>query len=210
MGQIAVTEKCVESVERCQRDQRPARQPQDAARRVTRLEPAEDDNEQGRAQETEEDAAHARFERQLLTAEEDAVRRPLRRNTVEQNTQRLRLQASSKPEGKDLFGFASVERGAFTLAGVDAQLAQGATFVRVELVFGQRIFGLREQSGAERWIGDGALEHRLYCFRRHGSDEPPATASIDCPWGPGNRTFRLPPGRGPSPGSCRQRRTESG
>src|SRR5229473_91991 len=167
MGQIAVKEKGVESVESGQRDQRPARQPQYAARRVTRLEPAEDDDEQGRAQETEEDAAHARFERQLLSAEEDAVRRPLRRNTVEQNTQRLRLQASSKPEGQNLLGFASVERGAFAVAGVDAQLAQGTTLVRVELVLGQRIFGLCEQSGAERWIGDGALKHRLYCFVGH-------------------------------------------
>src|SRR6266852_1782197 len=129
MGQIAVKEKGVESVESGQRDQRPARQAQYTARRVTRLEPAEDDDEQGRAQETEEDAAHACLEGQLLTAEEDAVRRPLRRNTVEQNTQRLRLQSSSKPEGQNLFGFASAERGAFALTGVDTQLAQGAALV---------------------------------------------------------------------------------
>ena len=66
---------------------------------MTRLEPAKNEDEQGRAEEAEEDAAHARFERQLLSAEEDAVRRPLRRNTVEQDTQRLRLQASREPEG---------------------------------------------------------------------------------------------------------------
>jgi hypothetical protein len=59
----------------------------------------------------------------LLATEENTVRRPLRRNTVEQNTQRLRLQSSSKPEGQDLLGFASVERGALALAGVDTQLA---------------------------------------------------------------------------------------
>src|SRR6266851_5252680 len=167
MRQIAVKEKCVETVEGGERDQRPARQPQYAARRVTRLEPAEDNDEQDRAQETEEDAAHACFQRQLLTPEKDAVRRPLRRNTVEQDTQRLRLQASSEPERQNLLGLASVERGALALAGVDAQLAQGTALVRVELILGQRVFGLREQSGAERWVGDGALEHRLYCFIGH-------------------------------------------
>ena len=123
MRQAAVKEKRVEPIDARQRDQRPARQPQRAARRLTRPQPAKDDDQGHRAQESEKDAAHARFERQLLTAQIDAVRRALRRNPIEQNTQGLRLQASGQPEGEHLLGFATVERGALTLAGVDAQLA---------------------------------------------------------------------------------------
>jgi hypothetical protein len=44
----------------------------------------------------------------LFAADEDAMRRALRGNAVEQNTQRLRLQASGEPEGQDLLGLATV------------------------------------------------------------------------------------------------------
>ena len=63
------------------------------------------------------------LERQLFTGEEDAVRWPLRRNAVEQDAQRLRLQPSGKPERQHLFGFAAVQCGALALTGVDAQRA---------------------------------------------------------------------------------------
>lgn len=72
------------------------------------------------------------------------MRRPLRRNTVEQYTQRLRLQTSSKPERQHLFGFAPVKRGALARSDVNAQLAQSAVFVCAELILGERYLGLRE------------------------------------------------------------------
>ena len=83
MRQIAVRKKGVESVDAGQCDQRPARQAEPTAWRLTCPQPAQDNEEYRRAQKPEEDAAHARFERELLAAEEDAMRRPLRRNTVE-------------------------------------------------------------------------------------------------------------------------------
>ena len=69
------------------------------------------------------------------------MRRALRGNTVEQNTQRLRLQASGEPEGQDLLGLATVEGGALALAGVDAQLAKCAVFFGRQLVLSQGLVG---------------------------------------------------------------------
>ena len=95
------------------------------------------------------------------------MRRPLRRNAIEQNTQRLRLQAPGQPERQNLLGFPTVERGTLGLAGVDTQLAERDVLVRRQIELGQRIVRLREKSGAERRIGDGAFEHGLYGFIRH-------------------------------------------
>src|SRR5205814_8930234 len=62
--------------------------------------PAQDSQQHRRAEETQKDAAHSRFERQLLAAEKYAVRRPLRRNTVEQEAQRLRYRPPVSQKGR--------------------------------------------------------------------------------------------------------------
>src|SRR5262249_7869548 len=158
-----------ETVEAGQYDQRPARDAQPAAGRLGRAQPAEERQECERTQETKEDAAHARFEGELLTADEQTVRRTLRRDAIEQSSQqvdavssnflRSALQAAGEPEGQHLLRLTAIERGAFALPGVDAQLAQRIRLGRGQLVILERLVGVGEQPRTERWIGDGALEH---------------------------------------------------
>jgi hypothetical protein len=121
-------------------------------------------DEHNGAQEAKENAAHARFERELFTPEEDAMRRPLRGNAVEQGTKRLRLQASGKPERQDFLGLALAERFTLGLTRIDVEVAQGAVLVGRQLVLRQRFIGMCEESGAKCGIGNGALQHGLDCI----------------------------------------------
>jgi hypothetical protein len=84
MRQITVEEKGVQAIEAGQGDEQPAGGAEEATRRLARSEPAENDQEDDRAEKTEKDSAHARLEWQLFATHEHAVRRPLRRNAVQQ------------------------------------------------------------------------------------------------------------------------------